>query len=188
MPSQKEDVVFQYFRGVKVGVKGISDGAFTVINPNGTVLTRSEVLSVDANGLPVNELIQFAPIPEETGLYKLISGYSRNASGGYIGIGGVKPYFATEERFWFTPENYTMPDMQRFNEAEFPNDLVVKNGTGTGSYYLGEDVTITVGSIPEGMKFDKWTSVGGGSFADAGAATTTYIMPDGNASVTALFK
>jgi LPXTG-motif cell wall-anchored protein len=66
--------------------------------------------------------------------------------------------------------------------------LTVNNGTGSGSYEVGTTVTIVADAAPASKVFDKWTATGGGSFADAGSATTTFTMPAGAATVTASYK
>ena len=66
--------------------------------------------------------------------------------------------------------------------------LTVVNGTGSGSYEAGAVVPITADAAPEGQVFDKWTATGGGTFADANSASTTFAMPANAATVTAAYK
>ena len=49
--------------------------------------------------------------------------------------------------------------------------------SGAGAHEEGEQVSIDAGSRP-GYHFTGWTSAGGGSFADASSAQTTFTMPD----------
>jgi uncharacterized protein (TIGR02145 family) len=60
-----------------------------------------------------------------------------------------------------------------------------KNG---GSYAFGDTVAITAGTAPAGKRFKKWTSSSNNAvFADANNATTTFIMPANDVTVTASF-
>ena len=54
--------------------------------------------------------------------------------------------------------------------------LTVENGTGSGTYAFGEQVTITANAPEEGKVFSNWTSPEGVIFADAAAAETTLTM------------
>ena len=62
--------------------------------------------------------------------------------------------------------------------------LTVSNGSGGGSYGAGSVLTLTAGGAPSGKVFGGWTGAG---ISNATAATTLFIMPTGNASVTAMF-
>ena len=66
--------------------------------------------------------------------------------------------------------------------------LTVSGGTGGGSYAEGARAAITADAAPEGKTFDKWTSSGGGSFADAASASTIFTMPANDVTVTASYK
>lgn len=63
--------------------------------------------------------------------------------------------------------------------------ITVVGGTAdvTASEY-GKTISITANAPAEGKVFSSWTS-SDVSFADANAATTTFVMPDGNVTVTA---
>ena len=69
---------------------------------------------------------------------------------------------------------------------------VISAGTGaTGSdtYEVGTTVTISAGNPPSGHRFVNWTTTSPGvSFADANAATTTFLMPSHEVNVTANFE
>jgi len=59
------------------------------------------------------------------------------------------------------------------------------NGTtATGSHMAGDAVSINAGTKP-GYTFSGWTATGGGAFASASSAATTYTMPEGVATITA---
>ena len=66
--------------------------------------------------------------------------------------------------------------------------LNVTNGTGSGNYASGTQVSIRANAAPAGKVFDKWTSDDGGTFADASSACTTFTMPAGNVTVVATYK
>jgi uncharacterized protein YjdB len=67
--------------------------------------------------------------------------------------------------------------------------LTVGSGTGGGSYAVTTVVPISADAAPSGQVFDKWVlTSGGGSFADANSASTTFTMPARAATVTATYK
>ena len=68
-----------------------------------------------------------------------------------------------------------------------PYLLTVVNGSGGALYTVGTLVSIHADTPPAGKVFDKWTC-NGGTLADANNASTTFTMPDGNVTVTAVFK
>ena len=87
---------------------------------------------------------------------------------------------------------FIMPDYDVTLEADFDyitNYLTVNNGTGSGSYKIGESVTITANAPPEGRVFRKWTGTDGLTFTegDASTATATFLMPNYDLTVTAVF-
>jgi uncharacterized repeat protein (TIGR02543 family) len=66
--------------------------------------------------------------------------------------------------------------------------LTVHNGTGSGSYQAGATVSIKANGAPIGMEFDRWTTNGSGTFANASASATTFTMPASNTPVNATYK
>ncbi len=69
--------------------------------------------------------------------------------------------------------------------------LSVVNGTdntASGPYTAGTPVSITANAPAPGKEFERWTTSGGGSFASATSATTTFTMPAANVTVTATYK
>jgi len=66
--------------------------------------------------------------------------------------------------------------------------LTVTNGTGSGSYEAGTQVSIVADAAPEGKQFDKWTTNSGGSFADVSSVSTIFTMPAGDVTVTATYE
>jgi Gametolysin peptidase M11/Divergent InlB B-repeat domain len=67
--------------------------------------------------------------------------------------------------------------------------LTVNNGSGGGSYVSGAVANITANAAPSGHEFDSWVvNSGGAVIADSSDPSTTLIMADGAATVTAEFK
>ena len=69
--------------------------------------------------------------------------------------------------------------------------LTVVNGTdttGKGLYGKGDQVSIQANPNSSGKEFERWVTSGGGAFADANSASTTFTMPAGNVTVTATYK
>ncbi|MDD2511162.1 MAG: S-layer homology domain-containing protein [Syntrophomonas sp.] len=77
--------------------------------------------------------------------------------------------------------------------VEPENPLTITAATG-GSITIGSSGNYAAGTIIDisatpasGYSFNKWTSTGGGTFADANKASTTYTMPTKPATITATF-
>ena len=67
--------------------------------------------------------------------------------------------------------------------------VTVNKGTANPITALaGTTITITADAPEDGYVFDKWVSTDGVVFADANSETTTFIMPEGNVTVTATYK
>ncbi|MBQ6520142.1 MAG: BspA family leucine-rich repeat surface protein [Anaerolineaceae bacterium] len=66
--------------------------------------------------------------------------------------------------------------------------VTVENGTGSGSYTAGTVVSITADAAPAGETFDRWTSDDGVEFADESSASTSFVMPAKDVTVTAAYK
>lgn len=67
-------------------------------------------------------------------------------------------------------------------------NVQVVNGSGSGEWEAGSTVSITADAAPEGQVFDCWVSDDGVEFADAQAASTTFVMPEKDVTVTAAYK
>ncbi len=65
--------------------------------------------------------------------------------------------------------------------------VTVENGSGSGDYKAGAEVTITADEAPEGQVFDKWVS-DDVTFADAESESTTFVMPEKDVTVTAVYR
>ncbi|MDE5698390.1 MAG: leucine-rich repeat protein, partial [Lachnospiraceae bacterium] len=67
--------------------------------------------------------------------------------------------------------------------------VTVNNGTGGGNYRPGATVTITANAAPTGQTFVNWTTTTSGvTLANANTATTTFVMPSSNVTVTANYS
>lgn len=71
--------------------------------------------------------------------------------------------------------------------------LTITAGSG-GNIALGSNGTYEEGAVIDiaaapasGYRFNKWTSTGGGTFADSNSASTTFTMPANAATITATF-
>ena len=76
-----------------------------------------------------------------------------------------------------------------YTEASAPTSytVTVMNGTGGGSFTAGSLVTITADPAPQGMVFAGWTA-SGVTLANAFGTTTSFTMPAGSVTVTALYQ
>jgi|GEM_PF-4367422 len=92
----------------------------------------------------------------------------------------------------FLPETvYYAQDTPGFgprNPIDELYQVTVINGSGSGEYHENDVVTIVADAAPAGQVFAGWVSADGVVFANAMAATTTFIMPPKNVTVTATYK
>ncbi len=67
--------------------------------------------------------------------------------------------------------------------------LAVVGGSGsqTSGLHYGDTVTLTASTSETGKAFSSWNSSAGGTFGDAEAAQTTFVMPASNVTVTAVY-
>lgn len=66
--------------------------------------------------------------------------------------------------------------------------VTVNNGSADSvAVTAGTTITITANAPEEGYEFDKWIS-SDVTFADANSTSTTFVMPEGNVTVTATYK
>ena len=67
--------------------------------------------------------------------------------------------------------------------------LTVEQGSGSGRYLPGSQVSITALMPPPGKSFDKWVLTSGSPVLAAGISpATTFSMPSGNVALTATYK
>lgn len=86
---------------------------------------------------------------------------------------------------------FTMPDANATVTATYKDlpkyMLTVDGGSGSGSYYSGQRVTIKA-NAPEAHKlFDKWTA-SVGMLENSTSSETVFVMPSGAATVAASYK
>lgn len=77
--------------------------------------------------------------------------------------------------------------------ADLPDPIysvLVNNGSGSGAYTEGSNVTIIANAPAEGKVFDSWNGVDGLVFVsgDANSASATFIMPAEAVELTATYK
>ena len=76
------------------------------------------------------------------------------------------------------------------NAYNAPTEYSITVNYGTASTNVattGTTITLTANAPQEGYEFDKWTG-DGVTFADQNNATTTFVMPAGNVTITATYK
>ena len=68
-------------------------------------------------------------------------------------------------------------------------DLIVKNGTGSGTYEENEVVSIKADPAPDGEEFDRWMITSGtATFGNFRSPNTTITIKDSNVKIEALYK
>ena len=71
------------------------------------------------------------------------------------------------------------------------HNVKIENGANIGGeeFEAGQTVTITAGAAPAGKVFDKWVVESGEvTLADENSATTTFVMPNGEVKIKAIYK
>ncbi len=122
---------------------------------------------------------------------------------GYLAQSTTDAHFGLGSDDWVESIEVTWPDRHRTTTTvygvsanqtvriEQPESgirtLHVVDGSGSGSYELGESVRLSSGIAPQGYRFSHWTSSNGGNFADRTASLTEFSMPDTSTTVTANF-
>ena len=86
-----------------------------------------------------------------------------------------------------TAANAAEAEIEPLSETTFT--VVVENGTGSGDYEVGESVSISA-TVPANQRFVRWESTGAISvtFTSSSSSTTTFIMPEGDVTVRAVFE
>ena len=79
--------------------------------------------------------------------------------------------------------SYILDDLY---EAKY--DLLVVNGSGSGSFSASTFINIDANDPPVGKKFSGWVSNAGGGFDNVNSTQTKFKMPDNEVTVTALFE
>ena len=88
--------------------------------------------------------------------------------------------------FTMPASNVTVTAVVAISQA---HTLTVNGGSGSGTYYEGDTVTIKANAPESGKDFSSWTSPSGNvTFGNAAQAETTVTMPGADASVTANYS
>ena len=85
---------------------------------------------------------------------------------------------------------FTMPDSAVTVTATYEvitHNVTVTSGGGSGTYAVGNPVTITAASAPAGQRFKEWTGTDSLKF-NRTAARATFTMPDSAVTVTATYE
>ena len=152
---------------------GVGTGSGSITAASGTALTSGG--SYEAN-VP----IRFTVTPDDG--YRIDTVVARYFDGTTETLTPVSAYGSTRVyALTFTRETTVTAN---FAAKGTPYTVTVTNGSGSGSYYEGDLVSITADPAPTGKVFSGWTSADGVSFAAASAATT-FFMPGRNVYVTA---
>ena len=86
---------------------------------------------------------------------------------------------------------YTMPNADASITATYKDaqkyTLTVNSGTGSGSYFEGETISISANTPAIGKVFNAWTGTTN-TIGSVSSATTTIIMPGANTAITASYS
>ncbi len=96
----------------------------------------------------------------------------------------------TDKDFTFTmpDENTTIsPVYEDIEGAGEEFELTVNGGDGDGTYAPGEEVDVTLGTVPEGQEFVGWDTDGDGE-VDVTDENFIFTMPDENTVITAMYE
>lgn len=154
-------------------------------------ITKERAVIIDnylsAKGYRVNEI----KVPNITGRqsWNYVKTVGANVFGAVppVAVTAIKVMFDTGVTFW---HGDYVGDYTRYNgvgSAPSPTAfrLTVANGTGTGTYSAGQEVTITADEAD--TAFSHWTA-NTGTFNDPNVSPTTFIMPSNNVTVTAHYE
>ena len=154
-----------------VTIKNTSNQSVTVNLPTSTnyIITAGEGFTDDTATLAPNGTAAFTVQPN-TGLGVGTYAETLTVSGGNNVSASIELSFTVLETYTLTVD--------------------LNGGSGStigGEYTAGEVVNIDAGSRSN-YRFDGWTSSNGGSFADASSASTTFIMPAADTTITATWS
>ncbi len=86
---------------------------------------------------------------------------------------------------------FTMPESDVKISAIYQDlpkyELTITNGSGSGTYYAKQQITITADAPEKNKQFDKWIVIGG-TVDNEAAIETTVIMPSASVTATASYK
>ena len=82
---------------------------------------------------------------------------------------------------------YVVVVVQGGDQSAEPYKVTVSGGSGSGTYTVGDIVTIKANTPASGYAFNGWTATGV-TLADASASTTTFVMPGHDVRIAANWK
>ena len=186
------------------GKGAISNFGGTITNNEPQTTVTSVAINPDSVSVEKGNTVQFAAIvtgtnnPAQTVTWSLDGTY---ASGTKIDSSGLLAIATVETAPTLTVKATSTLDNTKSGTATVtitsPSStpdtfsLTVVEGTdnaGASPYTEGTDISITANVAPKGQIFDKWSTNGGGTFANATNETTTFTMPANNVTVTATYK
>lgn len=101
-------------------------------------------------------------------------------------VGLVYDFYASNTRVIVPEGNISLTATYRHTNAVLYT-LSVNNGSGSGTYYAGEKVTVKANAPASGTLFDRWTG-DTGYISSMTSATTVVTIPDHGLSLTAVYK
>jgi len=101
-------------------------------------------------------------------------------------VGLVYDFYASATRVTIPEGNISLTATYRDTNAVVYT-LSVNNGSGSGTYYLGEKVTVNANAPASGRVFDRWTG-DTGNISSTTSSTTIVTIPDHGLSLTATYK
>ncbi|MDO5608446.1 MAG: MBG domain-containing protein [Capnocytophaga sp.] len=102
-------------------------------------------------------------------------------------------YEKKEDRVTFANLNGRIGDFLRLESVKFEAEVktyavTVKNGSGSGRYKAGAQVTLQADTPEEGWIFEKWSGADAGLIANATTANATFTMPAKEIALVAIYK
>ena len=113
--------------------------------------------------------------------------YANAAPGTYTGTFTYDSFWNTDDRD--IPGASGSIELTLVVTEHFKHTVTVNNGTGSGSYAEGANVTITAKDPESGKEFKEWTGTDGLTFRSGNATspTATFTMPVKNVEVSAVY-
>lgn len=194
--SYEDSAAHEYADYHKVGWENLASAyQVTFIDHDGSMIGEVQYVEEGKNATPpadpVREGYTFIGWSEDyNGITKdtiLVAQYKQNGTeGGNEGTGGGNGSNGSgnEGTGGNKPGTDTDGDGVIDSDGKLYTVMVIK-GDGAGSYLSGSTVKVIADSPANGQKFSHWSSSDGVAFANNNSATTTFIMPKKNVTVTA---
>ena len=93
----------------------------------------------------------------------------------------------TEAQTESQTDNFDEPETEIQTETPELYNATVENGEGSGTYEMGSVVSIMAHDAPEGQMFAGWSVPENVVLEDAQSQETSFVMPGGNVTVTAVY-